>query len=375
MAYDLRQEVDIIYTDLEKAFDKISHDRLLFKLKRYGIHPKILTWIKNYLVNRHFAVRVSDKLSDSTRVTSGVPQGSVLGPLLFIIYINDLQDVCNNVYLFADDAKIFRNLRCPKDSDTLQEDINHVMEWFEKWHISVNISKCCLLRIGGNSESVDYMLRDSGGQTYNIPVVDSITDLGVIVDSQLNFKEHILAKTKKAGMLLGIIARNFKHLSEEAFVCLYKSLVRSQLEYAVQVWNPYRMGLIAEILRIQRRATKLVRSCKNLSYVDRLKKLKLPSLAYRRIRADMIMTYKITRGYFLNFNCPALMPCPDQRTRGHSWKLVTGINHRDCRKHFFSNRVVRYWNNLPEEVVDASDLAAIKALMDAVLVSRNMRFS
>ena len=164
--------------------------------------------------------------------------------------------------------------------------------------------------------------------------------------------------------MLGIVGRTLKYLPDDAFVTLYKSLIRSQLEYGVQIWSPHGRGLIEELERVQRRFTRMVRSCKGLIYTERLKKLRLPSLTYRRKRADLILLYKMKSGQLMDCHCPGLTLCPDERTRGHEFKLATRLAHKDCRKYYFSNRVVDDWNRLPGPVVSAESLSLFKSLLD-----------
>ena len=368
-AVEAGDEVDVIYTDLEKAFDKISHKKLLFKLERYGVHRMVIGWIGSYLSERGFQVRVGGDLSDSLPVTSGVPQGSVLGPLLFIIYINDIYTVCDNLFLFADDTKIYRVISKEEDCSKLQVDVNNVMDWFNRWQMKVNMNKCCALHVGGRHHLNKYQILDLDGAKYEIPVYYSFMDLGIIVDSDLKFKEHILSRVKKANMMLGVIVRNFRHLSDFAFVGLYKSLVRSQLEYGVQVWNPYRQGLIDAIEGVQRRATRVRQSCRGLPYQLRLEKLKLPTLCYRRKRADLILLYKLLTSGMKDLVCSSISVCTYSKTRGHERKLVTRLARKDCRKFFFGNRVVQEWNKLPREVVMSRDVENFKRSLDRFFVN------
>ena len=364
-AVDVGNEVDVIYTDLEKAFDKIPHEKLLYKLERYKVHDQVLRWIRGYLNNRTFRVRLNGEYSGALQVVSGVPQGSVLGPLLFLIYINDIYTVCESMFLFADDAKLFKVLSSKEDCFRLQNDINGVVEWFNRWQMHVNMGKCCLLHVGGKHFINKYHLIDLDGTTCEIPTLESVSDLGIIMDSKLQFKDHILTRVKKANMMLGIIARNFRKLSDEAFISVYKALVRSQLEYGVQVWYPYRQGMIDAIERVQRRATKLLPSCAGMPYEMRLKKLKLPTLINRRIRADLILLFDLLAGDLRSLVCPSLTICTYERTRGHDRKLATTGAHKDCRKYFFANRVIQEWNRLPQSVVSAGDSYNFRLLLDA----------
>ena len=164
--------------------------------------------------------------------------------------------------------------------------------------------------------------------------------------------------------MLGLIKRNFKYLDEKTFILLYKSLVRSHLEYALNVWFPYRKGLINEIESIQRRATKLIPNLKKLTYVERLKHLKLPTLVYRRFRGDMIETFKILTNKYNKSVTPKLDLIDTNRTRGNKLKLkFEGANH-DFRKYSFSVRVPKIWNSLNNTVVSSKDTKSFKINLD-----------
>ena len=174
-----REGVDIIYTDFEKAFDKVPHKRLLFKLKR---------------------VRIDNKYSKWNKVTSGIPQGSVLGPILFIIYINDLPDICPecvDLTLFADDAKMSKTLVNLDDKLQLQTTLNKIVIWSKYWLLSLNINKCVALNLKMiDSPISDYFIETESGN-YKLQNVTSTKDLSAIIDNKLTFKEHISEKIKK----------------------------------------------------------------------------------------------------------------------------------------------------------------------------------
>jgi len=191
-------------------------------------------------------------------------------------------------------------------------------------------------------------------------------DLGVIFDTgnELNFVQHCKEKINTAYSYIGIIKRNFIYLDDDAFVMLYKSLVRSHLEYANSVWNPHRLGSIKDLEKVQMRATKLVITIKNLTYKDRLKRLKLPTLKYGRIRGDMIEVYKILTNKYdsrVNFY---LEKQQDSITRGHSLKLVNNRYHYDLRKFSLAPRIVNVWNSLPEIVISADTTDTFKRRLD-----------
>ena len=174
---------------------------------------------------------------------SGIPQGSVLGPLLFIIFINDLPEDSKDadIYLFADDAKMFKFIDKTEDSIDLQRGCNYLYNWTNKWLMKLNINKCKVLSIGraGTLSKYKYGFNTAKGFE-ELEQVASIKDLGIIVDTGLTFTEHIQVKINKAYSILGIIRRTFSNIDRSTFLMLYKSLVRSQLEYGGSVWSPYR---------------------------------------------------------------------------------------------------------------------------------------
>ena len=210
-------QFDVIYTDLEKAFDKIPHKRLIHKLHSYGLHADIIKWIESFLTYRKQRVRIKDAFSEWAAVISGIPQGSILGPVLFIIYINDLVDYCNSgseMFLFADDAKIFSYVKHKEDGKQLQQDLDKFKEWMDMWLLSLNVGKCRSVSYGRRIDILNtYTISDN-----IIEKVDKIKDLGVVFDSRLKFDEHIHQKINKAYQMLGIIKRNFIYLTPDSFV-------------------------------------------------------------------------------------------------------------------------------------------------------------
>ena len=232
--------------------------------------------------------------------------------------------------------------------------------------MSLNVDKCKVLNIARNKKFTDYKYNFN---TINSGVValervDSMKDLGVIVDSELSFKNHVHEKINKAYQMIGIINRNFKDLDTYSLVLLYKCMVRSHLEYANSVWNPYRVSLIEDIEKVQKRATKLVKGLKKLTYKERLQRLNLPTLKYRRLRGDMIEVYKIVSGKYDYEICPNLPVSENLRTRGNSYKLKTNRTKYDIRRYSFTNRIVSSWNTLPDEVVCADSVNSFKNRLD-----------
>ena len=237
-ALDNGEDVDVIYLDFCKAFDKVPHKRLLRKLWGYGIRGNVYAWIQDFLSDRKQHVRINGNLSDPVKVTSGVPQGSVLGPILFLIYINDLPEVISTIMkLFADDAKIYKSISTIQHIELLQLSVDEAVAWAGTWEMFFNLKKCKHLHIGTRLEPASYQMK-SGQESTKIEKVASEKGLGVIVDQALNFSEHINSKVNKANRNLGMIFRTFTYMDKEIFLNLYKSVVRPHLEYAVTVCSP-----------------------------------------------------------------------------------------------------------------------------------------
>ena len=242
---------DTIYLDFAKAFDTVPHERLLGKLKAYGIDGAILTWIKAFLTGRTQVVKVNGEDSIPAPVISGIPQGSVLGPLLFVIYINDLPEtLSSDVFLFADDTKIFREIKSIQDSTALQHDIDLLEQWTKKWLLDFNIKKCHVLTLG-KLENVKHTQRYclSGNELEH---VFEEKDLGVTFDADLKFEDHISAKVLKANAIAGLIRRSFSFLDAHLFKRLYTTFVRPHLKYAQSVWAPHSQKQIDQLERVQK---------------------------------------------------------------------------------------------------------------------------
>ena len=360
-------QIDVIYTDFEKAFDRVPHNRLISKLHSYNIDQNVINWIKAFLCGRKQYVKLNDQYSNASNVISGIPQGSILGPLLFIIYINELPEICtSNLYLYADDAKLYKHILNPLDRTTIQEDLNKINLWTENWLISLNIDKCKKVSYGREIVN-DYNYYINNVELENFKAIE---DLGVTYNSDLKFKTHINEKINKAYSVLGIIKRNFKFLEKDTFLLIYKSLVRSHLEYANCIWSPHLVSDIKNIEKVQMRATKLVSNIKHLPYIERLKYLSLPTLRYRRSRGDMILVFKILTGIIEpNIAC-SLSKVSNSITRGNYLKLHQSHVHYDLNKYCFNNRVVSIWNSLPNYVVLACSVKSFENKLDSFWINQ-----
>jgi hypothetical protein len=337
----------------------------------YGSNDLLINWIEAFLTSRTQSVKINGKISGCKPVLSGIPQGSVLGPILFVIFINDLPMTCRDLskmFLFADDAKLYKCITNIDDFNVLNQCVKDVYSWSESWLMKLNIAKCKVLSVCRNSSKVVKYNYGFDVPNQGFVALDHeciIKDLGVSMDSELTYNDHIYEKINMANKMLGIISRNFKDLDKASFLLLYKCMVRSHLEFADSVWNPYKKGLISDIEKIQKRATKLIGVVKKLSYKDRLIHLQLPTLKYRRFRGDMIEVFKILNGFYDGNVAPPLTRNLDTRNRGNSFKLKVERCNYDVRKFSFCNRVVNMWNSLPEHVVVSSSLNIFKNSLDA----------
>ena len=357
--------VDVVYMDFKKAFDSVPHVRLLNKLKSYGIEGHLLSWIKDFLGNRSQFVKVNNAKSNQRPVTSGVPQGSVLGPTLFIYFINDLPLVSSvNTKIFADDTKAYSRIESENDKVNMQETIDKMYEWTQRWQLMFNETKCKVLHLGQNNEGHAYYI-GNGNNRIRLEVTELEKDLGVYVDKHLNFEEHINKITSKAASKCARILKNFSYRNKEVLVPIFKTIIRPILEYANSTWCSGLKKNKAEIEKVQRIYTKNIYQVKHLSYEDRLKRLQLPSLEFRQFRGDLIQTYKIARNIYDQETVANLFSfSKSERLRGHRYKITKFYFNKVQYKHFFTNRVTNHWNNLPSHIVEADSLNSFKNKID-----------
>ena len=360
---DVGSPVDIIYLDFHKAFDKVPHQRLLLKLKAHGIGDSITDWIEQWLTDRRQRVVVDGEVSNWKSVLSGVPQGSVLGPILFLIYINDLDDsITSNVLKFADDTKLFRKVNTDGDKQHLQNDLDRLVKWSEKWQMLFNFGKCKCLHTGHRNLNVNYKMGDT---VLGTTVKEK--DLRVTVSADMKVSEQYGIAASKGNQILGLIRRNITYKGKKLIIPLYKAIVRPHLEYCIQAWRPYRKKDIDTLERIQRRATKIIPELRDLSYEERLKECGLTTLETRRLRGDQIEVFKILNGYENIDRNMFFSLKKDSRTRGHEVKLVKDQCRLDIRKHSFSQRTINEWNKLSTDCVTASSVNMFKNKVDTYL--------
>jgi len=361
---DRAGNVDAIYLDFSKCFDSVPHERLLLKIKKYGIEGPLWDWIADFLRGRHQRVNINGCLSALAAVLSGIPQGSVLGPLLFIIFVNDMPEVVHSyIQMFADDTKIFTEMINEEDAIKLQSDLDNLQNWSQKWQLRFNADKCKTLHMGMSNRKITYRMTSHDGTSTDLETTDLEKDLGVWIDPTLSFSKHCEIQVGKGNRTLGLIRRTYSYLDATSVTRLYTSLVRPKLEYGYPAWAPMYQKDCELLEKVQRRATKLVPTVRDKPYEERLKTLDLPSLYYRRARGDLIEIYKHLSGYYTVTNSYIQLE-PHGYTRGHNKKLSKPRTNRRVRQNFLIDRAVNSWNRLPQEVIDTPSLNSFKNQLD-----------
>ena len=358
---------DAILLDFSKAFDVVPHRRLLLKLHHLGIRGQALKWIESFLSNRTQQVAVEGQLSDVGKVTSGVPQGSVLGPTLFLAYINDLNEgIQSIVKLFADDTMLYRAIKSALDTRILQEDLSRLETWETKWQMSFNASKCLVLSITKKKKPIshDYQLH---GET--LQNVDSAKYLGVELTKNLSWGKHVQSITNKANKTSAFVYRNLRGSPRSVQSACYKTLVRPTLEYASPVWDPHQQNLTTDIEKVQRRAAR--RICGDFrpttSASALVAKLELPTLKERRTIAKATMMYKVMTGLVdVVPKSGTLTPALRQR-RGQEHALQIPSSRTDTHLYSFFPSAIRLWNSIPHEATRASTPETFKTLVEGWL--------
>ena len=289
--------VDVIFLDLAKAFDKVPHVRLMNKVRAHGIDGFIGNWIENWLKGRKQRVCIRGEGSTWLEVISGVPQGSVLGPILFLIFINDMDcGIINWLLKFADDAKLFGKVQSDLDSSILQGDLQRLFDWANEWQMEFNIDKCKVMHIGNSNKNFKYYM-----DSKELEMVQEEKDLGVLITNDLKASSQCVQACNKANRVLGMIHRTIVYKNRDILLKLYKSLVRPHVEYCTPVWSPGYQKDKLLIERVQHRFTRMIPGLSKLPYCERLERLGLWSLEERRNRADIIEVFKMAKGVCISF--------------------------------------------------------------------------
>ena len=291
-------QLDVIFTDFSKAFDHVPHGLLLLKIQNFGIKSNMLRWFRSYLSGRTQVVTIGGGRSNGFTPSSGVPQGSILGPLMFLLFINDLPDVFSSTCsLFADDNKLFRKIENAADGVCLQSDISSFSMWCVDNELSLNPKKCSVLSITNKPQPIDYNYYIDDNTIDKKP---SKLDLCVKFNTKHSFNDHFNEVTKKCYQLIGFLFRSTQHFKRpESLIKLYYAYVRSRLEYCSTVWNPYYDKYKEQLEKVQRKFTRMLYykfKWPKQDYSTRLIRLKMKSLETRRLELDEMVLYKLVHG-------------------------------------------------------------------------------
>ena len=324
--------------------------------------------------DRFHCTRVGTQLSSSAPIKSGVVQGSCIGPVLFVLFINDIVDKLNghtHCKLFADDVKLYASINI--GIINLQDSLNAIFSWALEWQLDISILKCCIIVLNRNNRSIfDYNIHFTLEGAI-LPYKSVVRDLGVLVDSQLNFNNHIANITSKAHQRASLIFRCFVSQDPKLLIKAYKTYVRPLLEYNCQVWNPYTISNIFKIEQVQKQFTKRIPGYSYLTYAQRLHSLNLESLELRRLRADLLFTYKlIFNNTGMSYNDYFYMQNNNSygmHLRRHSYQ-IRSINHFNTVRsdHCLFNRIPLIWNSLPPQT-DFSSLSKFRSTLTPNVLS------
>ena len=373
------RDTDVIYLDYAKAFDKVDHQILLQKLYSYGVRGKLLMWLNSYLSNRWQTVVINGEHSNPAKVISGVPQGTVLGPVLFIIYLNDMESCIKSsiVSCFADDTRLKRSIDSVEDTTLLQEDLMTAIKWSAQNNMQLHESKFELVTHStGRSKLIQELPYSTQfceyitGDGSVISPCSAVRDLGVTIVPDLSWSPHINNTTNDCRKMISWIFSVFWDRSKETMLPLFKTLVRSRAEYCCILWHPSKVEDIKAIENIQRTFTSRISEVSDLHYWDRLQALNLLSLQRRRERYCIIQVFKILHD--LTPNDLNLQFYQHQR-RGTCCKLPPLVKNAKLKfqKQFddsFSVLAPKLWNLVPKSIRDKKSLESFKTSLSKYIM-------
>ena len=372
--------VDVVYIDFSKAFDSIVYSKLLFKLSSLGITGKLLAWLAAFLLNRSQCVVIENVFSSVSYVISGVPQGSVLGPVLFLVFINDIDVIClgqSSIKLFADDLKIYNIVDISNPTVTLQLSLDQLAKWSFDWQLPINIKKCSVISINRSDTQTTHTARDYYLDGSPLAKSTSIMDLGIEINSDLSFQSHIGSIVSKARQRVGILFRGFQNREVSFLKKAYITYIRPLLEYNSNIWNPTQVYFTDLLESVQRGFTKRVKAISKLTYSERLGIFHLEPLELRRLRYDLVQYYKILNNLTpLNPAVYFKLHYPPISARDPSPIIVKPIRFTNkVLSGCFFFRQIDCWNSLPSIVRNVNSLPAFKSALFNIDLSAFLRGS
>jgi hypothetical protein len=321
-------------------------------------------WLPCFIKGRSQRVVAENCFSSISEVVSGVPQGSVLGPILFIIFINDIVSMCcgnTSVKLFADDLKLYSIYKNDDVTLNLQQSVDLLVHWSNMWQLKINLNKCHVLPIRNSNKSKSSTQRSYLLDGFCLSTVSFISDLGITIDSNLSFKSHISTIITKALQRVGVFFRGFSSRRLDIVRKTFITYIRPLLEYNSNVWNPSQKYLIDKIERVQRQFTKRIPSISNLSYLERLRVLRLEPLELRRLHFDLIHYYKIFNNLTsINQSEYFMFHHPSSITRKSEPFLIKPLNKPNYLLTSFFYRSIDCWNSLPVVLRQSKSLYVFK---------------
>ena len=349
-SFENKRNYDVIYLDFKKAFDSVPHRELLHKLRSVGVWGSLWKWFENYLASRLQCVAINGSVSELLPVMSGVPQGSILGPLLFIIYINDLPVVIQHstILLFTDDTKCAKSVASQSEYQQVQNYLDFLDTWSHTWNLPFNENKFRFLQFSANA-SKDPHPHPYSIKGHNITPSTSHKDLGILFTNTLNWVEHCNLMTSRAYRQLGLLRRTFPSPNISARKKLYLSLIRSKLTYCSPVWRPSLIKHIELLETVQRRATKFILNNSELDYKSRLVHLNIFPLMLWYELADIMLLVKCIKNPDSRLEISKYITFSTTNTRSASFLKLSHHHHSrtNLSRHFYFNRVCRLWNALP----------------------------
>ena len=359
------KEIATVFFDLTKAFDSVPHRQLITKLKTIGLDERLILWITDYLTNRHQSVVLNGEASTPLPVISGVPQGSVLGPLLFLMYINDINDLSlstgSKLVMYADDILLYRAISSEDDYTLLQQDVDALGVWSLLNHLSFNTSKyktMVLSRKRLKTQPMPILLLGS-----LLERVDSFKYLGLKIKCDLTWTDHIKGICSKARRLVGLLFRQFYHYAEPSTIkTLYLTLIRPNLEYASTIWDPYLIKDRKLLEDVQKFSCKICVKDWHLGYDEMLDRLQIPRLDARRKALRLCLLYKLID---CNNSIPQITPinwrsCPYEMRYTHSRQLSNLTGHSSQFLNSFFLCTINEWNNLSNDIVSCTNISSFK---------------